>query len=454
MSGGGMPFDLKTDRDTILSSSWVDEMLADDYFCKPLAHTRASTLKLLENDKEVRALAEAIRADPKPEAVASFVAMVERKSEHLRYDMPGWSGNEHYQNLSKSEWRSTVSMRVHHNDPMFGHAVREREAALNTLQNDCLFEAMHTTQIVQGLQDKGYLGAEWEHKIIKVDSQDELHKGISHVAPVFYKAGQPPQAIEGFVIDSWLVSPGQPAPSFTDMKNWQNAAGQMSEVEMALLTSSRERFYKTPTDLHTLLGEKKDRDGVEYDVKRTFDQGYLLDWYKKNAPDRPRPLQKNSEAEQDLLVMRDFLGKEPKIASEHMDHDHFKSLQARVLHIMENDKDNVGLANVSAEKIRSSASFAQMKAELEKFYEAYGLSNDIFRDRSPSLDWALMVPSFDMDQSNKIDVNERRMLEQLYRSQPEALRAFQQAMEITNDSAPVMDAVSASLKNTEKAKGR
>lgn len=205
-----------------------------------LNDTKEKTCQLLETDPEVIALAAKIKQSPSPEGMARFVALIERKIPKFHYDLPNSAGNAFW---VKPSGNDIVT-------------------ANQYVQMDCVREAAHTGTIITCLKDKGYLSQDttWEYAF----------NGM-HWAPVIFQQGKSVEESPGFIIDSWLVSPGVQAPVFTSHKEWKQHSGRLLTFDMELEKEQCAAFEKQPSGLN--------RPGLA----REFDQGFLSRWQQEHV---------------------------------------------------------------------------------------------------------------------------------------------------------------------------
>lgn len=362
-----------------------------------MRETQKSTRELLKTDPEVRALAQAIKdngfKDPKDkktaQLISQFVAEVERKTERLSKDMPNWSGNDFFDHG--------------HGSPL---VKTDRFAQLG-----CIGEAAHAASMVMTLREEGFLPAatEWDY----------VSKG-DHWAPTFFRTdmANPPD----FIMDTWLVSPGQAAPVFESDEAWRRAVNEVGAFDHRQSAELMTAFEATTPGLRTMQGQRK------------YDMGYLGQWMDKH-PGESLGIGYDGdkfEAAQDMIVARYYLGEAPVIGADQMPQRFFESLRDRLAHVAEKDKDSNALkmAGVSAEKILSAKSFAELKPQAEAFYAAYGLDRKVVFDKkaTPEQVEKTIRGSGDINRDGTINYAEAQLLKEMLapmlKETPDALKVL------------------------------
>jgi hypothetical protein len=381
-------------------------------FKKDMGDIQAQTTQLIKTDPEIKKLAEDIKSNPTPEKISRFVAAVENKIDRLKFDLPNWSGNDFFDHGNGSELVKT-----------------DKHAQLG-----CVGEAASTGSIIMGLRDAGCLppDTEWDY----------VSNG-NHWAVVVYQKDKKISESPGFIIDSWLVSSGSPAPVFSSKQDWQTAVAVMGGNDNENSKKESEAFYAQSSKLQK-SGVLPDGSAVKnYWVERKFDRDFLKDWQKKNLPNAKHPetvLYGGSysdsitthEVEQDRITLKYFLGDPPLIPGSEMKDIHFRSLRDRVAHIVEKDKDNPAIkaANLDPETIRSAKNFDELKPHLVKFYKAYDIDRDvIFTPKlTPEQVGQRIRDGGDLNNDKKINYSESVLLAEILRpalkGSPEALSAL------------------------------
>lgn len=410
--------------------------LNDPFYAPLLAETKKLTKVLIAKDPQVRAAAEKVKDDPRPHHVAAFVALTEQRLGHVQHDQPGWMGNALFHDRSQFSLGMTKYAREHNADPKndFKIATTEHVQILNEKYNqwNCYGEAAHTGYIIDALRDEGYMpkGTEWGHVKTYVGH-------IQHAAAVVYDKDKTVAESPGFIIDNWLVAPGRQSPTFATVKEWEEAATRVSATEHAVIKEQTDAYHEAFKRLEDRETLKTIDDTTFVKVTRKFDKGFLVDWYEKNAPDAMRPMSYDPEMTQDILVARNFLGKEPLLPADAMDENYFKSLRARTAHILTQDKDNPAIKmGVTAESISASRSLAELKPKLERYYEAHGYDLTIFKKQYTETEVAKLFRQADVNGDGRINAPEARAFAHLFKDDPEAFKAL---VGVVNNAVDIRD---------------
>ena len=307
-----------------------------------LKDTLRKTAALLKEDQEAQALALKVRHNPKPEAIAEFIACAERKIEKFRFDLPGWEGNMFFaSNIVKTD---------------------------RYMQGGCWKEAEHAAAMIQALKDGKYLPEDAYY--------GHVTTGAHWALAVFQD-----QKANGFILDTWLVSTGKPAAVFSSHDDWVRRCGAASEKECKAMETARRDFSKNLI----LLQDAPNPTDYFTGIRRKFDESFLQAWSERNVPKRAEfrfeestnyagPVNGAShEAAQDFIVCTYFLGREPKLPGSEMNETFYKSLRDRIAHIIRKDAENPVMrkSGLVADAVEKCTTFAELKPHLEKFYRAY-----------------------------------------------------------------------------------
>lgn len=333
-----------------------ESMLGSDYFGPQLKDTRESVGHLLESDRELQALAGKCSVNDQIDrhAVANFIAACEHKVSKFRHDMPGWTGNEFFISSAGSPF-------------LLGD---------HYMQQGCYGEAAHSGEIVMALKDKGYVPAATNWEYVSMGG---------HWAPAFYRASeidsQLPSFRPEFILDSWLVSPGRPAPTFTSHESWEKAVD-------ALSSSGNQSLY-TDEAQREAFGRILSRQRIPHD---------------------------SEGMRENFIMAKYFLGEAPLALSSEINPAFVEKARADLIKKIETPylrpelKAQFQENGLTREAILAAGDFSQLKPKLETFYHVCGIDRAMFVHTQSPQD---ALRRADINKSGALDASERALFTEL-----------------------------------------